>query len=720
MLQIRKKVLLFLLLVSGSAANLFGQLTTSSTMTPVQLVQSVLLGAGVTATNITFTGAPLSKGTFNGATSNIGLNAGVILSSGDISNAAGPNNASSISVANGLPGDPDLDIIMDPTLSYDAAILEFDFIPTSDTIKFRYVFGSEEYMEYVSTWVGGINDGFGFFISGPGISGPFSNNAKNIALIPGTTLPVTMFNLNLNSNGAYYFDNGDGWGTGTAPDGATVQYDGFTVPLTAVAAVQCGSVYHIKLAVADGGDGIIDSGVFLEEGSFASSGNVFITPSTLFGGIAGANDTTIYEGCGSAQVLFDRGLTGSSNPDTIIVSFSGTSDNGLDYSFVSDSIFFAAGQDSAYVTVLTLPDALLEGMETVVLSLYNSTPCNGSDTMSLTLYIIDSPPLTLTMSNDTVINCPTQNIPITITANGGVPIGNYHYSWTNNSSTGDSIQVSPAVTTTYYATVTDTCGNSATDSMKVTIVPYLPLQMTLTDDASYCEGLSAFLDANVTNGRPDYMYNWNPDITLLDTITVTPAVTTSYSLTVTDGCGYTVSDSLTITIVPISTDFTYVFSTNQNAQFYDQSDGAITHFWNFGDASQDSVSTLPNPEHEYINDGVYTVTHITTNEQGCADTISQTITVLPDFYFYFPNSFSPNGNGLNDVFHGYGVGIKSFHMQVFDRWGELLFSTTDLLTGWDGTYKGKLVPPGIYVCVFDLEGFHYELKQYVTNINLIR
>ena len=216
------------------------QLTVNTGVTPTFMVQNVLMaGGGLTATGITYTGSPNARGTFNGSASNIGFNSGILLTSGNLANAIGPNNMSGASLGNLLAGDSDLDMIMTPTLSYDATILEFDFVATSDSIKFNYVFGSEEYMEFVSTTPGGINDGFGFFISGPGISGPFSGGAQNIAIVPGTALPVTMFNLNLNTNNAYYFDNGDGFGTGTAPDGATVQYDGFTVPLTAIAAVQC-------------------------------------------------------------------------------------------------------------------------------------------------------------------------------------------------------------------------------------------------------------------------------------------------------------------------------------------------------------------------------------------------------------------------------------------------------------------------------------------------
>lgn len=695
------------------------QLTTSTAMTPTMLVQNVLLGSGLTATGITYSGSPGSRGSFNGSASNIGFASGVLLASGDISNAVGPNNMSGSSTPNALPGDPDLDMIMSPTLSYDATILEFDFVASSDTIKFNYVFGSEEYMEFVSTTPGGINDGFGFFISGPGIAGPFSGGAQNIALVPGTSLPVTMFNLNLNTNSTYYFDNGDGFGTGTAPDGLTVQYDGFTVPLTAVAAVQCGQTYHIKLAIADGGDDIIDSGVFIEEGSFVSTGNVFMSSSTSFGGSVTGNDTTIYEGCGFASVLFDRGTNNLAVADTFYFTISGTATNGGDYSLVSDSIYFAAGQDSSYVTINSLPDGAIEGTETVVLTVYANTPC-GNDTATLTLYIIDSPPLTLALNNDTTLTCPFSNLPLTGTANGGVALGGYSYSWTNTTGNFSSTTVSPAVTTTYYLTVTDSCGNTASDSIKVIVDPYTPLQLTLNNDTAICGGDEVLLDANPSLGLPDYVYSWSPSISLIDSATVAPSATSTYTVVVTDECGLTISDTVTITVFPINADFGYGFITNQSVQFQNQSGGAVSYLWNFGDGSEDSISTDESPLHDYLNDGTYTVMLISVNLQGCADTLYQTITVLPDFYFYFPNAFTPNANGRNDLFMGYGAGIKKYNMKIFDRWGEKLFETDDLHTGWDGMYKGEKVPSAVYAVIFDLEGYHYEIKRYVGSITLVR
>ena len=266
-----RRIIIVLFLIAASAKINAQLVVNNTTYTTDQLVQNILLSGGITVSNITFKGVPVAIGFFNGMNSNLGLDSGIVMTTGDIYTAAGPNNISAATCPDdvfggGRTGDSDLDAISNFD-SFDAAILEFDFVALSDSIKFRYVFGSDEYMEYVNSLV---SDAFGFFISGPGITGPYSNNSENIALIPSTASAVTIDSLNLNVHSTYYFDNGDGAGTGTAPDGATVQYDGFTVPLTAKAKVQCGTTYHIKLAIGDVGDNFVDSGVFLEAGSFGS------------------------------------------------------------------------------------------------------------------------------------------------------------------------------------------------------------------------------------------------------------------------------------------------------------------------------------------------------------------------------------------------------------------------------------------------------------------
>src|ERR1041385_290551 len=148
------------------------------------LVQNVLLGQGVLVSNVTYTGSPNAIGYFNGINSNINLDSGIIITSGDIINAVGPNTNGAQTTANGTPGDAQLEQLTGnlPGNSFDAASLEFDFKANADTIKFEYVFASEEYMEWVNT---GFNDAFAFIISG--VSVPLA--PTNIALIPSPPAP---------------------------------------------------------------------------------------------------------------------------------------------------------------------------------------------------------------------------------------------------------------------------------------------------------------------------------------------------------------------------------------------------------------------------------------------------------------------------------------------------------------------------------------------------
>ena len=239
-------------------------------MTPEQLIENYLIGEGVTISNATFNGASAiitsnQIGTFataGAASLQLGLSGGILMTSGKASIAIGPNNNGGAGANTGGGGDPDLNIISG-TSTFDKAVLEFDFIPEFDSIQFQYVFGSEEFFEYCNQF----NDAFGFFLSGPGINGTFSNNAINIALMPGSSSMYVTIN-NICANTLSRWDN-----TG----GIYYQYDALTHVFTATAVVQPCSTYHIKLAIADAIDHVYDSGVFLEENSFSAVG-VSMTP----------------------------------------------------------------------------------------------------------------------------------------------------------------------------------------------------------------------------------------------------------------------------------------------------------------------------------------------------------------------------------------------------------------------------------------------------------
>ena len=172
----KKAVLVFsMLFLSGMMVN--AQLVVSDGYAVDEMVNDFFNGSCVTVSNVTFT-APVDSagvatmtniGFFDGSASNAGVNAGLLLSSGNIQDAVGPNDNSGTTTFLGLPGDTDLDGLLSagtvPTVSYDAAVLEMDIVSTEPTVTFQYVFGSEEYLEYVNS---SFNDIFAFFISGSG------------------------------------------------------------------------------------------------------------------------------------------------------------------------------------------------------------------------------------------------------------------------------------------------------------------------------------------------------------------------------------------------------------------------------------------------------------------------------------------------------------------------------------------------------------------------
>jgi hypothetical protein len=241
--------------------------------------------SNITYRNIKYTGTNNAAGLFlGGLADGLGINQGLILSSGRIANAIGPNKCYKTTTVNRQSGDINLNTLGGYTL--DAAVLEFDFVPDGDTLEFNYVFASEEYNE----WVGSkFNDVFGFFLDG-----------RNIALIPNTLTSVAINSINPNSNSQYYRDNhyphpnsivaynNEPCKAGISTPFLT-EFDGFTTILTATAKVIPGRTHHIKLAVADRGDYSLDSAVFIQGKSFAT---ILPPPAAFLIAPTGASDNT--------------------------------------------------------------------------------------------------------------------------------------------------------------------------------------------------------------------------------------------------------------------------------------------------------------------------------------------------------------------------------------------------------------------------------------------
>lgn len=175
-------------------------LAISAGISAQSLVSNTLVGDCFQVSNITSSGNSDSRGRFTNGSSNIGLSSGIVLCTGAVQDLSGPNLRSNAGLGfqNNSPNDPNLAQLVSGD-QYDVSTIEFDFTPTANTVMFDFVFGSEEYCEYVGSE---YNDVFGFFISGPGISG-----TQNLAVLPSSNLPVATNNVNYVTNSSLYINN---------------------------------------------------------------------------------------------------------------------------------------------------------------------------------------------------------------------------------------------------------------------------------------------------------------------------------------------------------------------------------------------------------------------------------------------------------------------------------------------------------------------------------
>ncbi len=459
--------------------------------TPTELIQDVFIGGGCfDVSNVAPIGNMAGIGHFATGSTSITLDEGVILASGNITNAPGPNTTESAGSILGGTGDPDLNSLGAGTI-YDAVGIEFDFTPTVPTVDFTYVFASEEYCEWVNS---SYNDVFGFFISGPGINGPFSNNAENIALVPSSGTYVGINTINHLLNSGYFIGNSSTCGQIANPN--DIEYDGYTTVLTATANVIPCSTYHIRMVVSDVDDGIYDSAVFLGANSFNAGGDataVIDLPGVEDGGVA-------YEGCADGFIVFERDPESDWSQDLIIdfeIDPSSTATNGVDYSTLSTPVTIPAGQGSVSIPLTIFQDGITEGIESLIIILDNACSCEGS---LIELFIDDTSVFTLESEDQSF--CSQASVTIGPTINGG--IAPYTYQWSNGQTT-PTITINQDFNESFYVTVTDDCGSTAEDIINVTVIP--EPSAVISGDVTLCvQNPLGFLDISFTGTGPWEFY----------------------------------------------------------------------------------------------------------------------------------------------------------------------------------------------------------------------
>ncbi|MFM2388258.1 MAG: hypothetical protein RL660_3015 [Bacteroidota bacterium] len=531
------------------------QINITTGVNATNLVQK-LVGTGVTFSGATLTCNSSGSGTFTSTNVALGLDSGVLLTTGYARNTGaftGANNAASDLASENRPSnamDADLYALTNVNTSefQDLCKLEFDFVPQGDTLKFQYKFASDEYPDYVCT---NYNDIFAFFIQGT----PQFSAATNLAIVPGTTIPVAINSINSGTPGSQAFSSAPCTGMGVGSPFTTlfynnslstsIVYDGMTTLLTATAVVTPCSTYHMKFAIADIIDGSYDSGVFLKAGSFSSNSltiDTVLSPTAL--PIGWPYST---EGCNTDTIVVRR-FSGLSQAQTVYITLSGTATNGVDYATIPSTITIPAGDSVGKFWIVPFNDAIPEGTETVYIGIA-ATSCssNFSDTMSV---LINEFPTYSVTDNDTICLGQTKVLAATVTP----PNPYLTFTWNPGNINLSAVSVTPLSTSTYTVTAKYPGCPSRDSIVKINVSGYP--SVNAGPDTTICANGSTQLNATVASNitYPIATTTWTPSGSLSNSTILTPVATppgtTTYTITAVNIAGCTGTDVVVVNVKP--------------------------------------------------------------------------------------------------------------------------------------------------------------------------
>lgn len=762
--MILKRIFFIAALALLTAFTAKSQVVIIDSLTVEELVNDYLLGEGVEATNITFNGTQADSvyiqiGLYQSEGDLIEFDEGVTLATYDVNNI---NNTPADFITNSITDDPDLVAIAGAgTPMNDCAILEFDFIVSSDSVKFNYVFASNEYSGYTCSQ---YNDAFGFFLSGPGIAGPFSNDAINIALIPNSDIPVAINTINSgipDGDASFCEDANPNWQEDTQyfvnnpsfpPN--EISLPGMTVTLTAEAAVQCGEEYHIKLAIGDAFDNGVDSGVFLEAGSFSAFGEIFAEFNPVFneGGAVTqpGYDSIVVAGCTSPiiELIRPTGATFS----TIEFEFEGNAVEGIDY--VVDGEIpggFPEGVDTVAFAIDMINPNITDTIFFELLIIYET--CAGVNDTTILEIPIAPPPQIDAFAESVDVVCPADSLVIDAFAEGGLLPHIFDWQDFGMDEDGASIFIElPLDEQEYTVVVTDQC-EFVYDTVVVSVTNSVPppLQVSIDPFADpTCPNEPVDLSVTVNDGNPPYFYQWEDsnnnsysdspfsEVTIEDINQVafgfTPALDV-FSL-ITDSCGTQVSDSVTINYPlfdSLMVSFTPLVDNCPEGlveleAIVEGGAGDFVYTWGidgestFADGFGESTSTT------YIDPGRGFNTFSLVVQDRCniagydmflgqaedgtlllsgLDFHTQTIPFIK--LDPLPNIITPNGDGQNEVFVVPGIdAFENASVLIYDRWGKLIYESSS----YDAGTSESTVSQG-----FSADGFSDGTYFYVVNID---
>lgn len=375
--------------------------------------------------------------------------------------------------------------------------------------------------------------------------------------------------------------------------------------------------------------------------------------------------------------------------------------------------YYYTWQPSGAITYGTLPITPTSDITYTVVA-YDQAGCAGTpaNTSSI-VYVLNSSSIQAFATSPI---CPGQNAVVYVETNGIT--GALTYQWNNNLGTGPGVYViTPNQPSTYVVTVSNVCA-SVTDSASILFNPPPTFSMTSDTNALCVPGTIQFYDNSATGNLndpitmwywsfgdgststledPDHSYTYPLDFPVILTVTTSGGCTNNNSSTplIISGNPYPVA--------AFSVNSTHLVIPMEELVCINQTTNASTYNWTFGDGQ---TSTLVNPEYLYNSVGTFQIQLIAMSPNGCKDTAYGEVTTNTDFIF--PNAFTPNPTGSqggaydvnsleNDVFFPYTSGVMEYKLEIYNRWGELIFLSMDIKYGWDGYYNGKLCPQDVYI-----------------------
>lgn len=711
----KKHILSVIALLSAPLLS-FSQLTVTNNSVANTLAQDIV-GPGVTISNAAINCGNQASGTFTYTGTNLGIPNGILLTTGHAQDAANPGSYFCNVVNGNNFTDPNITAISSQAI-YDVCILQFDFAPICDSIRITYVFGSEEYPQYIYQT---YNDVFAIFLTGPNPAGG-NYVGKNIATLPNGTTPVSIDSVNggwpIGTNAAhpaYYHNNY------TSPNN-DIAYNGYTIPVTSSAALVPCSSYHMKIAIADGGNGHNDSGVFIKGNSVACQNTPIVAAAniptcssngTVVATVSNYTGTPTYSWSPGGQTT-DTLKNVPPGTYTCVVAIPGLCSNYTVTAVVqpqnpapisvnspslcsgSSATITASGANTYTWSPATGLSSASSGTVTanpVVTTTYTVTGTDLSGCVKTATCLVSvnpSPSATATVNSPV---CTSKTVSLSVS-----PVNNATYSWTGPggfSSSNQNPNITNAGTSNngvYVVTVNvGGCSSSYSVLVNVSAPPAISaISQTI------CKGSSTNLSATGASS-----YTWSPSSGLSNSNTssptASPSVTTTYTITGTTTSGCTGTGVVTVSVSSVTGGISANPTTGNpplSVTFTNNTSGTGS-YWDFGNGTTSATSNSTTSA-VYQNPGTYTVIMISSNAMGCKDTSSVVIIVDAEASISIPNVFTPNGDGINDVFFIKSTGLNMLQVDIYDRWGLLMWESTSITGAWDGKHGSKEVPDGTY------------------------